>query len=57
MKKVAGSEATRKRIAELMNEGGVPRLQCRLACGPAGIPAPGLADRFGGGCGRSAGGI
>jgi hypothetical protein len=27
---------------------GVPRLQCRQACGPAGIPEPGLAGRLGG---------
>jgi hypothetical protein len=26
---------------------------CRQACGPAGISEPGLAARFGGGCGRS----
>ena len=32
-----------------------PRLQCGQACGPAGIPAPGLAGRFGGGYGRSDG--
>jgi hypothetical protein len=24
----------------------VPRLQCRQACGPTGIPEPGLAARF-----------
>jgi hypothetical protein len=34
---------------------GVPRLQCRQACAPAGIPEPGLAARLGGGCGRSDG--
>ncbi len=34
---------------------GLTLLQRRQACGPAGIPEPGLADRLGGGCSRSDG--
>ena len=34
---------------------GVPLLECSQGCGTAGMPAPGLTARFGGGRGRCGG--